>query len=152
LIAQHTTTEEIDSNVSMYSERIKHWQALGKRVVFVIDNPTLPDPNSCISGGLTRFEFLNSVLKRNQNPSCQLRFTDHLKGTAAYQEFITKLMHNNPALLVYDPLPLLCDLPADICTIAKEGKFLYSYGDHISDHAGMLMAKDMLPLIDAMRQ
>lgn len=152
LIAQHTSSEEIDSNVSMYSERIKHWQASGKRVVFVIDNPTLPDPNSCISGGLTRFEFLNTVLKRKQNSSCKLRFTDHLKGTAAYQEFITKLMHNNPALLVYDPLPLLCDVPADICTIAKEGKFLYSYGDHISDHAGMLMAKDLLLLIDAMRQ
>ena len=150
-IAQHTTSEEVDRNVLMYSERIKHWQASGKRVVFVIDNPTLPDPNSCISGGLTRFDLLNTVLKRKQNPSCQLRFTDHLKGTAAYQEFITKLMHDNPALLVYDPLPLLCDVPADICTIAKEGKFLYSYGDHISDHAGMLMAKDMLPLIDAMR-
>jgi hypothetical protein len=151
LIAQHTTTEEIDHNVAVYSNRIKHWQASGKRVVFVIDNPTLPDPNSCISGGLTRFEFLNSVLQRQKNPLCELRFTDHLKGTAAYQEFITKLMHDNPSLLVYDPLPLLCDLPADICTIAKEGKFLYSYGDHISDHAGMLMAKDMLPLIDAMR-
>jgi hypothetical protein len=152
LIAQHTSSEDIDSNVSMYSARIKHWQASGKRVVFVIDNPTLPDPNSCISGGLTRFDILNSFLQRQQNPSCQLPFTDHLKGTAAYQEFITKLMHNNPALLVYDPLPLLCDLPADICTIAKEGKFLYSYEGHISDHAGMLMAKDLLPLIDAMRQ
>jgi hypothetical protein len=46
---------------------------------------------------------------------------------------------------------LLCDIPADLCTISKDGKFLYSYDDHISDHAGMLMAKDMLPLIDAMR-
>ena len=152
LIAQHTSSEEIDSNVSMYSKQIKHWQASGKRVVFVIDNPTLPDPNSCISGGLTRFEFLNRVLQRQKNPLCELRFTDHLKGTAAYQEFITKLMHDNPALLVYDPLPLLCDIPADTCTIAKEGKFLYSYGDHISDHAGMLMAKDMLPLINAMNK
>ena len=151
-IAQHTTSEEVDRNVLMYSERIKHWQASGKRVVFVIDNPTLPDPNSCISGGLTRFDFLNTVLKRKQNPSCQLRFADHLKGTAAYQEFITKLMHDNPALLVYDPLPLLCDVPADIFTIAKEGKFLYSYDNLISDHAGMMMAKDMLPLIDNIRQ
>ncbi len=152
LIAQHTTTEEIDHNVAIYSNRIQHWQATGKRVVFVIDNPTLPDPNSCISGGLTRFEFLNTVLQRQKNPLCELRFTDHLKGTAAYQEFITKLMHDNPALLVYDPLPLLCDLPKDLCTISKEGKFLYIYGDHISDHAGMLMAKDLLPLINNMHK
>jgi peptidoglycan/LPS O-acetylase OafA/YrhL len=152
LIAQHSTSEEIDAHVATYSRMIRHWQANGRHVVFVIDNPTLPDPNSCISGGLTRFELLNTVLQRQQNPQCLLRFTDHLKGTAAYQEFITKLKHDNPDLLVYDPLPLLCDIPADTCTIAKEGKFLYSYGDHISDHAGMLMAKDMLPLINAMNK
>lgn len=152
LIAQHSTSEEIDAHVATYSRMIRHWQSSGRHVVFVIDNPTLPDPNSCISGGLTRFELLNTVLQRQQNPQCLLRFTDHLKGTAAYQEFITKLKHDNPDLLVYDPLPLLCDIPADTCTIAKEGKFLYSYGDHISDHAGMLMAKDMLPLINAMNK
>ncbi len=152
LIAQHSTLEDIDKHVETYSRMIQHWQTSGKHVVFVIDNPTLPDPNSCISGGLTRFEFLNTVLQRQQNPQCHLRFTDHLKGTAAYQAFITKLKHDNPELLVYDPLPLLCDIPADTCTIAKEGKFLYSYGDHISDHAGMLMAKDMLPLINAMNK
>ncbi len=149
LIAQHTSAEDIDKNVATYSQMVKHWQDSGKAVVFVVDNPTLPDPNSCISGGLTRFDWLNTVLQRQQNPACQLRFTDHLKGTAAYQEFITKLKHDNPSLLVYDPLPLLCDIPADMCTISKEGKFLYSYGDHISDHAGMLMAAELLPLIDA---
>ena len=152
LIAQHTNSPEIDQYVAAYSRAIQHWLASGKKVVFVVDNPTLPDPNSCISGGLTRFDMLNTFLQRQQNPFCQLRFSDHLKGTAAYQEFITKLKYNNPDLLVYDPLPLLCDIPADICTIAKEGKFLYSYGDHISDHAGMLMAKDMLPLIDAIHK
>jgi hypothetical protein len=152
LIAQHTTAAEIDQHVATYSTMIQHWQASGKRVVFLVDNPTLPDPNSCISGGLTRFEWLNKVLQRQQNPQCQLRFTDHLKGTAAYQAFITKLQLVNPDLLVYDPLPLLCDIPADTCTIAKEGKFLYSYGDHISDHAGMLMAQELLPLINAMHK
>jgi len=152
LIAQHTNALEIDKQVAVYSHMIRHWQSLGKKVVFVVDNPSLPDPNSCIGGGLTRFDLLNTVLQRQQNPFCQLRFSDHLKGTAAYQEFITKLKNENPDLLVYDPLPLLCDIPADMCSIAKEGKFLYSYGDHISDHAGMLMAKDMLPLINAMHK
>jgi hypothetical protein len=151
LISQHTTSEDIDNNVATYSRMVQHWQASGKAVVFVVDNPTLPDPNSCISGGLTRLDWLNTVLQRQQNAACQVRFTDHLKGTAAYQEFITKLKHDNPHLLVYDPLPLLCDIPADVCTISKDGKFLYSYGDHISDHAGMLMAKELLPLIDALR-
>jgi hypothetical protein len=72
LIAQHGAVEEhIDSYVAGYSRMVKHWQGSGKAVVFVVDNPTLPDPNSCISGGLTGFDTLNTVLRRQQNPACQ---------------------------------------------------------------------------------
>ena len=142
--------QAIDQMVVTYTRKITQWQSLGKRVVFVIDNPTLPDPNSCITGGLTPFESLNKVLRRAENPYCKLKYSDHIKGTAPFQQFVTKLKLANPALLVYDPLPLLCDIPADMCTIERDGKFLYSYGDHISDHAGMLIADQLLPLIGAM--
>ncbi len=143
-------TEVIDQMVASYTRKITQWQSLGKRVVFVIDNPTLPDPNSCITGGLTPFESLNKVLRRAENPYCKLKYSDHIKGTAPFQHFISKLKQANPALLVYDTLPLLCDIPADMCTIERDGKFLYSYGDHISDYAGMLIADQLLPLIEAM--
>ena len=142
--------QAIDQMVVTYTRKITQWQSLGKRVVFVIDNPTLPDPNSCITGGLTSFESLNKVLRRAENPYCKLKYSDHMNGTAPFQQFVTKLKLANPALLVYDPLPLLCDIPADMCTIERDGKFLYSYGDHISDHAGMLIADQLLPLIGAM--
>ena len=142
--------EAIDQMVATYTRKITQWQSLGKRAVFVVDNPTLPDPNSCITGGLTPFESLNKVLRRAENPYCKLKYSDHMKGTAPFQQFITKLKRANPALLVYDPLPLLCDIPADICTIERDGKFLYSYGDHISDHAGMLIADQLLTQIAAM--
>ena len=142
--------QAIDQMVATYTRKITQWQSLGKRVVFVIDNPTLPDPNSCITGGLTTFESLNKVLRRAENPYCKLKYSDHIKGTAPFQQFIAKLKQANPALLVYDPLPLLCDIPADMCTIERNGKFLYSYGDHISDHAGMLIADQLLTQIAAM--
>ena len=142
--------EAIDQMVATYTRKITQWQSLGKRVVFVIDNPTLPDPNSCITGGLTPFESFNKVLRRAENPYCKLKYSDHIKGTAPFQQFITKLKLANPALLVYDPLPVLCDIPADMCTIERDGKFLYSYGDHISDHAGMLIAEQLLAQIAAM--
>jgi peptidoglycan/LPS O-acetylase OafA/YrhL len=150
IVKSSSETDSVDRMVATYTKKIAQWQRLGKRVVFVIDNPTLPDPNSCITGGLTPFEFFNKVLRRAENPYCKLKYSDHIKGTAPFQQFITKLKQANPALLVYDPLPLLCDIPADVCTIERDGKFLYSYGDHISDHAGMLIADQLLPLIDAM--
>ncbi len=149
-INQNITEDDINKKVAIYTDRIAHWQKLGKQVVFVIDNPTFPDPHSCISGGLTPFDSLNTVLRRAENPLCQIQYTDHLKGTAAYQQFIITLKEKNPSLLIYDPLPVLCDIAANSCSISKDGKFLYSYGDHISDHGGGLMAQELLPMIDAM--
>ena len=150
-IKQAVPEEEVDRKVHVYSKWISHWQQTGKQVVYVIDNPTFPDPNSCISGGLTPFDSLNMVLRRAENPLCKIRYTDHLKGTAAYQQFIIKLKAENPSLVIYDPLPALCDIPSDMCTISKNGKFLYSYGDHVSDYGGGLMANELLPLIDALK-
>jgi peptidoglycan/LPS O-acetylase OafA/YrhL len=141
------TDAEINDKVDRYSRVISKWHKAGIAVVFVIDNPTLPDPSSCISGALTPIDSLNSVLYRKQNPRCTIRYTDHLKGTAAYQQFIIKLKERNPSLLVYDPLPMLCDVAANRCDVAKDGAYLYSYGDHISDSAGRLIAKDLIPLI-----
>jgi hypothetical protein len=46
---------------------------------------------------------------------------------------------------------VLCEINADKCSISKHGKFLYSYGDHVSDYGGSLMAAELLPLIDAMK-
>ncbi|WP_454767104.1 acyltransferase family protein [Cupriavidus campinensis] len=134
--------------LSIYGASIKQAEKVGKRMIFVIDNPTLPDPRSCVSGGLTSSPFLNQFLWRNQDPRCTIRHAEHIKGTAPYRNFITELARRYPDLVVYDPTPLLCDIPDDKCATTKEGKFLYSYTDHISDYANSMIAKDMSPLIN----
>ena len=131
-----------------YSRTIQLLEQAGKHVVFVIDNPTFPDPTSCISGGATSSPLLNQFLRRKENPLCTIRYTDHLAGTQAYRQFIGALQQRHPGLTVYDPTPLLCDIPRNLCTISHEGKFLYSYGDHISDYANSLIARDMLTVIE----
>ena len=47
--ANHKTKDWIHR----YSNMIKKFEESGKKVIFVIDNPTLPDPRNCISGGMT---------------------------------------------------------------------------------------------------
>ena len=150
----NNATGFIESNVSpppgkiaIYSRAIQQLEDAGKRVVFVIDNPTFPDPTSCISGGATSSTFLNRFLRRKENPHCTIRYTDHVAGTHAYQQFVEELKRLHPGLTVYDPAPLLCDIPHDVCTITQEGMFLYSYSDHISDYANSMIARDMLPII-----
>ncbi len=133
--------------IATYSLAIQQLEQAGKRVVFVMDNPHFPDPTSCISGGATSSTFLNQFLRRKENPQCTIRYTDHLAETHAYQQFVEKLKRLHPSLTVYDPAPLLCDIPHNVCTITQEGNFLYSYGDHISDYANSTIARDMLPII-----
>ncbi len=145
-----TDVTSATGRIEVYSKTIQHLEQAGKHVVFVIDNPTFPDPTSCVSGGVTSSVVLNQVLRRKQNPHCTIRYTDHLAGTQAYREFVGELQRRHPKLLVYDPTPLLCDITNNVCTVTQAGKFLYSYGDHISDYANSMIAKDMLPLIHAL--
>lgn len=133
--------------IATYSRTIQQLEQAGKRVVFVIDNPTFPDPTSCISGGATSNSFLNRFLRRKENPRCTISYSDHLAGTQAYRQFIGKLKRLHPDLTIYDPTPLLCDIPNNVCTITQNGKFLYSYGDHISDYANSMIARDMLSVV-----
>ncbi|HYR05562.1 MAG TPA: acyltransferase family protein, partial [Gallionella sp.] len=74
--------------IEAYSRTILQLEQAGKRVVFAIDNPTFPDPTSCISGGATSSLFLNQFLRRKENPHCTIRYTDHLAGTHIYRQFI----------------------------------------------------------------
>jgi peptidoglycan/LPS O-acetylase OafA/YrhL len=147
LIDYAVTQEKITTWVNAYSSAIETLQKAGKRVVFVIDNPTLPDPSSCISGDMTPFAWLNKFIYRNVNPYCTVQYTDHIAGTAPYQNFVKQLQEANSTLFVFDPLQQLCDIPNNICTYAENRNFLYSYGDHISDYAGSKIAKELLPLI-----
>lgn len=133
--------------ISDYSQAIQQLEQAGKRVVFVIDNPTFPDPTSCVSGGVTSSSFLNRFLQRRKNPYCTIHYSDHLAGTRVYRQFISELKHLHPDMTVYDPAPLLCDIPHNLCTVTRDSKFLYSYGDHISDYANSIIARDMLPVI-----
>lgn len=133
--------------VQAYSQAIQQLESAGKRVAFVIDNPTLTDPRNCISGGLTSSSLLNNFLRRKENPRCSVTYVDHLAGVHLYHEFTEELKRQNPNLIVYDPTPLLCDVANNTCSVTKGEAFLYSYSNHISDYANSMIARDMLPSI-----
>jgi peptidoglycan/LPS O-acetylase OafA/YrhL len=137
-----------DEKISAYSLAIQQLEQSGKRVIFVIDNPTFPDPRSCISGGATGSPFFNRYLRRKENPRCSMAYSDYLAGMRLYFDFTKKLQQLNPNLAVYDPTALLCDTGHNRCSVTQGNKFLYSYGNHISDYANSKIARDMLPMIE----
>jgi peptidoglycan/LPS O-acetylase OafA/YrhL len=129
------------------SKTFNQLEKSGKKVIFFIDHPGFPDPKSCISGGMTNNNFLNQFLNRKVNPRCSMTYEQYRFDSQRYFEFVADLKKLHPKLYVYDPTPLVCDIPNNRCEITKDGKFLYSYGDHLSDYANSMIAKDLLPKI-----
>lgn len=147
------TKEEInaspyfDEGLEGVSNVIQLLEKAGKRVMFLVDHPGFPDPKSCISGGLTKSEFLNQFLYRKENPLCSMTYEQHMHTNERYRLWIKALQEKHPSLIVYDPTHLVCDVANNQCGISKEGQFLYSYGDHYSDYGNSMIAKDLLPKI-----
>lgn len=138
------TPNNLNETFAVYKNAIADLTTSGKKVIFLIDNPTFPDPRSCISGGMTSSAFLNNFLYRKENPRCTISYTDHIEGTAAYRQFAERLSKSNAQVALFDPTDILCDRPQNRCSITKDGNFLYSYSDHISDYANTLIAKEIL--------
>ena len=116
-----------------FSQVLQRLIEADKYPVLVLDHPTLPDPNDCIAGELTRIPGLGSLLERKANPHCLQTYAFHRTNTEAYQAFALRLQEQFPRLLVFDLAPVLCDVAQDQCAISRHGQFLYSYGDHLSD-------------------
>jgi peptidoglycan/LPS O-acetylase OafA/YrhL len=133
-----------DEGIEGIGNAINILEKAGKRVIFLVDHPGFPDPKSCISGGLTKSDLLNQFLYRKENPLCKMTYEQHLRINERYKLFVETLQKNHPRLIVYDPTHLICDISKNECGIARDGKFLYSYGDHYSDYGNTLVARDFL--------
>lgn len=106
----------------------------GKRVVFVVDNPALPDPRKCLLPA--RFEALKPLaggLLQPVSRRCELTVESHRELAAPYHRLLAEVRQLAPGrITVFDTLPLLCDMAAGICRSMDSEGVLYSYSDHIS--------------------
>ena len=115
----------------------------GKKVVFLIDNPTLPHPEDCMPR-VTTSEVLNRLLKQTLNQRCQLPLQRHLELSRKYRLLLSTLSANNQGTVtLFDTTPFLCDATDKICATTKDGRLLYGGTDHISDYAAGLIGRDL---------
>lgn len=122
----------------------------GKRVVMVVDNPTLPDPGRCIDRSALAPALLRAALDtspRSPNDHCAISYQTHVRETRQYRAMVDQLQRLHPEVLVYDPAGVLCDKAHDSCPMTIGTKFLYSYDDHISDFANGRMAEKINALL-----
>ena len=88
---------------------------------------------------------LNSLLGLGSlNPKCVLPLDKHLGLAAKYRELLIEIKGNYPNdVEIFDITKYLCDEEKRECTHVKDGRYLYSYGDHISEYAAGLIGSDL---------
>jgi peptidoglycan/LPS O-acetylase OafA/YrhL len=118
-------------------------KAADKKVVFLIDNPTLPHPEDCMPR-VTTSDVLNRLLKQTLNQRCQLPLERHLELSHKYRLLLSTLAANNKGTVtLFDTTPFLCDTSEKVCSTTKNGRLLYGGTDHISDHAAGLIGREL---------
>jgi peptidoglycan/LPS O-acetylase OafA/YrhL len=124
----------------------------GKAVVMIVDNPTLPDPADCVSR-VTSLPFLNDALAlRKRRSDCTITYARQLELSKPYRDVLFALKAKHERLQLFDTLDVLCE-EKRVCSAAdREGKVLYSYGDHVSELGASLVARALWPMLrDAAR-
>lgn len=124
-----------------------------KKVVITVDNPTLKERQKCFSR-VSGLDFVNDFLQLIPNRSlCYITFDRHMELSKQYREVLEILQVKYAGKLrIFDPLDLLCDMENRICGSALNGVPLYSYSDHISERASVLVARKLIPFVESFSQ
>lgn len=115
-------------------QTISEFIRAGKRVVLVVDNPALPNPQDCIIRK-TPLNWVNKTLT-GKNEACYVPLKAHLDQTVVYRKLLSEVQARHPGQVdIFDPTDLLCETSSGMCGPARDGRVLYAYTDHISDYA-----------------
>lgn len=115
----------------------------GKKVVIVVDNPTLPDPKDCI-GRTTSSQFISHLFPAQAKTNCRLDLRHHHELTAPYTQLLQELEKKYQGQVrVFDATAQLCEPENQVCLPYKNGRLLYGFTDHISDYAAGLIGQQL---------
>ncbi len=125
-------------------------QEAGKQVVFVVDNPPLPEAIDC-AGRKTASTQLNRwfhLEHRGANPDCSLPVDKFRRDAEKYFQLIHRLQFEFAhGFKVFDASTIYCDGPSGLCGATKQSRLLYAYTDHISDFAAGLVGEKLNPYL-----
>ncbi len=111
----------------------------GKRVVFLIDNPTLPEPVNCV-------RFIRGWGQR-VNIYCSITRSQSERASRDYLALMAQLQRAQPASRVFDATGILC--PDQHCSVVNSGISYYSYSDHLSDSGADMVARALIASLDS---
>jgi peptidoglycan/LPS O-acetylase OafA/YrhL len=127
-----------DAIIEGISQSAQRLHDSGKAVYFLLDSPSLSDPKECLQRLIP--------IPTDEQKFCSITLQEKEKTWERYREILDAIKKRNPFIIMIDPTPILC--PDGICSVAQNGKFLYSYTTHYSDVGNGLVARF---LIDRMK-
>lgn len=116
----------------------------GKKVVLLVDNPTLPDPKVCVRR-TTVLPVLNAAFGLQTpliRPHCELPLALQLERSQPYRALLGEIEARFAGKVeLFDPTALLCDMARGVCPPVMNGRLVYGFTDHVSDHSAGLIGR-----------
>jgi hypothetical protein len=101
--------------------RIAFLEARGLKVVLVLGTPKLPfDVRDCLERPFVK-----------PRTDCRVSHAEQLHNQRHLRSHAQSLLHDHPALRVFDPLPSLCE--GEYCPMLSEGTVWFRDGNHLSE-------------------
>lgn len=105
----------------------------GKKIVLVVDTPTLADPRKCLAPARYALPAMLHGWFAAQAPHCELTVEQHRLLSAPYLQMLQEVRQLAPdRITIVDGTSRLCDMRGGVCRLADAEGILYSYTDHIS--------------------
>ncbi|GAB3447533.1 hypothetical protein GCM10027396_19480 [Insolitispirillum peregrinum] len=112
-----------------------------KRIIFVLENPTLNfDPSSCQNGRL----FSSAT-----NVDCLISRDKFLEEHKSYRDLVNAVLKDYPSVTLFDSARYLCD--SKNCFGKVGGNILYGDRDHLSEAGSEFLAEFLIPYIRMVR-
>jgi peptidoglycan/LPS O-acetylase OafA/YrhL len=137
------TNPNYDEAYKDLNELVQPFVSAGKKVVLLVDNPTLPDARDCIERK-TGFEPLDQYITQKFAWRCHVQLSKQLELSKQYRDLLSEIERNSGGKVkVFDTMKYMCDQERGRCDAVKNGRMMYSYTDHISDYAAGVIGKDL---------
>lgn len=131
-----------DAVLQEVDRSIKQLVLGGKKIILVLDNPTLANPEDCLVRD-TGFAWLNQTFTKT-NTRCSVSIARHTEITTRYRNLFEVLKQKYPdSISIFDTAPFVCDSASERCETFKDGRLMYSYTDHISDYSAGLIGQGL---------
>jgi hypothetical protein len=121
------------------SATISRLEKANKKVILVVDNPALPNPQDCLPR-VSSFNLINKFLGNKKNKDCSISLNEFESEILLYKKLLSELKEKFPNVVeIYDPTFIYCNQNLGVCESTRSGKILYGYTDHISGYAAGLV-------------